>query len=67
MKERWVTLDAPQRWLDVVGRSSIDPDCLVAYLDGSEHPLWIVDGNGKKDGCLVVGLPGKVYASFASK
>jgi hypothetical protein len=45
----WITNETPARALFVKGRSGIDPDCLVAYLEDDPHgkPLWIVD---KPDG-----------------
>jgi hypothetical protein len=47
----WMTLEPNPRQLTVVGRSAVDPDCLVAYADGQDKPLWIVTPSG-----LVCGL-----------
>ena len=51
----WMTLEEMPRKLTVKGRSAIDPDVLVAYLDGDAAPYWIVD-NGSIDRCYVCGL-----------
>lgn len=42
----YFTKEAHPRTLIVAGRSSIDPDCLVAYLESDterKRPLWIVE------------------------
>jgi len=55
--EVWRTDEQPPRRLDVLGISAIDPDCLVALLEGSDKPLWIVEHSG-----AVCGLGDGVYA-----
>ena len=53
----WVTLEDKPRRLIVRGRALIDPDCLVAHLEGEPaESFWIVDGGGKIDRCFVAGL-----------
>lgn len=42
----WITDEVPARALIVKGWSAIDCDCLVAYLEGSSDPLWIVESSG---------------------
>lgn len=42
----WLTRELMPRRLLVAGRSGIDPDCLVAYEDGSASPLLIVESSG---------------------
>jgi hypothetical protein len=64
--EIWVTLEAHPRRLIVKGRSAIDPDCLVAYLDdGTEQPLWIVQNASLTERCYVAGLD--VHASMVKQ
>jgi hypothetical protein len=46
MNELWITDECPARVLVVRGVSVIDPDCLVAYLEGIDKPLWIVENSG---------------------
>lgn len=59
----WETNETPPRRLTVKGRSGIDPDVLVAHLDGDTAPLWIVDdGVGKAD-AHVCGIGENVRAS----
>lgn len=41
----WQTDEKPPRMLTVLGRSAIDPDCLVAEC-GHKKGLWIVDSAG---------------------
>jgi hypothetical protein len=44
----WISDETPPRALFVKGTSGVDPDCLVAYADGSDEVLWIVfDGDFK--------------------
>jgi len=50
----WMTIEETPRRLTVKGPSAIDSDCLVAYEDGSDRPLWIVLGT--KPDCFVCGL-----------
>lgn len=50
----WMTLEHTPRKLTVRGQSAIDPDCLVAYEEGSASPLWIVIGSNLE--CFVCGL-----------
>lgn len=49
----WITDETPARALFVAGRSGIDPDCLVAYLEGDEtkKPYWIVDHGNEGHVC----------------
>jgi hypothetical protein len=56
MQEIWRTREPIPRKLEVKGISAVDPDCLVAYLDGQGRPLWIVESSG-----LVVGLSAETY------
>lgn len=56
MKDIWWTQEMPPRRLSVHGRSAIDPDCLVSYTEGNGRPVWIVDGGGKTDDCVVTHL-----------
>lgn len=59
----WITDEIPVRCLTVQGRSAIDPDCLVAYVEGSDKPLWIIDdGSPQTKRAAVCGLEGNVYA-----
>jgi len=44
--EVWRTKENKPRRLNVMGVSGIDPDCLVAYLENSNNPLWIVESSG---------------------
>ena len=46
MTQQWETKETPPRVLTVAGRSGIDPDVLVAYLDGDSKPYWIVEASG---------------------
>ena len=56
---RWMTAEEPPRRLTAKGVSGVDPDCLVAYLDGDDHPLWMVwNGDPRKETATVVGWPG---------
>src|SRR5580765_3481102 len=58
-RQIWITDEAVARVLFVKGRSGVDPDCLVAYLEGDDSkPLWIVDGGrgGKVSSAYVCGL-----------
>lgn len=42
----WISDETPPRAIFVKGTSGIDPDCLVAYAEGSTEPLWIIfDGD----------------------
>lgn len=59
MTQVWITHENPWRKLIVKGRSAIDPDCLVAHIEGDERPLWIVDGGGpdpRTKDCFVTGI-----------
>lgn len=51
--------DAPRRMI-AIGRSGIDPDVVVAYLDSDkkrEKTLWLIDGgNPEKEVVTVIGL-----------
>lgn len=61
----WITDEMPARALIVKGRSGVDPDCLVAFVDGDETKAhcWIVDdGDQHKASAYVCGLGGMVYA-----
>jgi hypothetical protein len=58
----WITLEDTPRRLIVRGRSAIDPDCIVANLEGDEKPLWIVQNASLTDNCFVTGL--NVHASM---
>lgn len=60
----WLTHEAPPRRLIVKGRSGIDPDCLVAHLEGDDRPLWIVDDGEKTENAYVTGID--VHASMES-
>jgi hypothetical protein len=44
--EIWLTDEEPPRRLRVLGVAAVDPDCLVAYLEGSKQALWIVEWTG---------------------
>lgn len=66
MANIWITDETPARCLIVKGRSALDPDCLVAYVEGGTKPLWIVDDGIQKDGAYVCGLDGKVRARRVS-
>lgn len=64
----WVTIEIPPRALFVKGRSAVDPDCLVAYVEGQpDKSVWIVDDGrtalGKPvERAHICGLDGDVYA-----
>src|SRR5580765_7076308 len=58
-RQIWITDEAVARVLFVKGRSGVDPDCLVAYLEADDsNPLWIVDcgRGGKVSGAYICGL-----------
>lgn len=63
----WKTDETPPRTLTVKGRSAIDPDVLVAELDGpasqDASAIWIVDDGIGKNCAFVCGLDGDVHAS----
>ena len=56
MADVWQTIEKRPRRLLVVGRSAINSDALVAYVEGTDEPLWIVDGGGATANCFVCGL-----------
>jgi hypothetical protein len=62
--QTWITLEQVPRRLTVKGRAQMDPDCLVAYIEGSAEPLWIVDDGAKTDRCFVIGLGVRAFASL---
>jgi hypothetical protein len=60
--QMWLTDEIPARAMIAKGRSAIDPDVLVAYVEGDARPLWIVDNGTGTEGCYVCGLGGDVRA-----
>lgn len=62
MTEIWRTLEPIPRKLEVKGISAVDPDCLVAYLDQDNRPLWIVESSGLVCGLQTETYPFRVYA-----
>lgn len=44
--EVWITNEPTPRKLVAHGYSAVDPDCLVAYEEGSDKALWIVESGG---------------------
>jgi len=59
MHDDWITNETPARVLFVKSRGGLDPDCLVAYLEGSTKPLWIIEHSGYVCG---LGLDSKITA-----
>jgi hypothetical protein len=56
MQKMWITNETPARVLFVKGRSGLDPDCLVAYAEGSTDPLWIIDCHTPAPVCGLKGV-----------
>lgn len=61
--KRWVTHEDPPRMLTAKGLSMVDGDCLVAYEDGTDKPLWILWDRNPKKVSPVIGLE-KVAGNF---
>lgn len=67
--QTWTTDEATPRKLIAKGRSLFSQDCLVAYFEGEEKPIWLLDNGSKTEGVYVVGVsewPDKIYARLTA-